>query len=41
MNSTFSVEVKNSAKRTLLNFNTTAIFLHDIMVSENDILEAG
>jgi len=33
------VEVKNSAKVTLLSFNTTAVFLHDVMVSENDFLE--
>jgi len=36
-----AVEVKNSAKITMLSFNTTAVFLHDIMVSENDVLEAG
>jgi len=24
----------------LLGFNTTAVFLHDVMVSENDVLEA-
>ena len=36
-----AVEVKNSAKITLLSFNTTAIFLHDVIVSENDVLEAG
>jgi len=34
-------EVKNSAKVTLLCFNATAIFLHDIIVSENDSIEAG
>jgi len=33
--------VKNSAKVTLLSFNATVVFQHDIMVSENDILEAG
>ena len=33
--------MKNSAKVTLLSFNTTAVFLHDVMVSENDVLEAG
>ena len=36
-----AVEVKNSAKATLLSFNATAVFLHDVMVSENDVLEAG
>jgi len=33
--------VKNSAKVTLLSFNTTAVFLHHLMVSENDVLQAG
>jgi len=33
--------VKNSAKVTLLSFNITTVFLHDVMVSENDIPEAG
>jgi len=37
----FVVEVKNSAKTMLLSFSTTAVFLHDVMVSENDVLEAG
>jgi len=36
-----AVEVKNSAEGTLLSFSRTAVFLHDIMVSENDVLEAG
>jgi len=36
-----AVKVKNSAKVTLLNFSKTAVFLHDIVVSENDVLEAG
>jgi len=36
-----AVEVKNSAKGTLLSFNTTSVFLLDVMVSENDVLEAG
>ena len=31
----------NSAKVTLLNFNATVVFPHDVMVSENDVLEAG
>ena len=35
------VEVKNPAKITLLSFNITAVFLRDVMVSENDALEAG
>jgi len=30
--------VKNSAKVTLLSFNTTA---HNVILSENDVLEAG
>jgi len=36
-----AVEVKKSAKGTLLIFNTTSVFLHDVMVAENDVLEAG
>jgi len=36
-----AVEVKNFAKITFLNFNTTAVFLRDVMVPENDIPEAG
>ena len=36
-----ALEVKNSAKVTFLGFNTTAIFLHDVMVSDNDVLEVG
>jgi len=36
-----AVNVKNSAKITLLSFNTTAVFLHDVMVLENDVLERG
>jgi len=35
------VEVKNFAKITFLSFNATAVFLHDVMVPENDVLEAG
>jgi len=35
-----AVEVKNPAKKAL-NFNTTTVFLHDVMVSENDVLEDG
>jgi len=31
-----AVEVKNFAS-----FNATAVLLHDIMVTENDVLEAG
>jgi len=34
-------EGKNSAKVTFLSFNTTSVFLHDVMVLENDVLEAG
>jgi len=34
-----AIEVKNFAKVTLLSFNTTAAFLHDVIVSENDVLE--
>ena len=33
--------MKNSAKVTLLSFNAIAVFPHDVMVSENDVLEAG
>ena len=36
-----AVKVKNSAKITLLSFNTTAVFLHEVMESENDVREAG
>jgi len=36
-----AVEVKNFAKITFLGFNITAVFLHDVMVPENDVLEAG
>jgi len=36
-----AIEVQNSAQITLLSLNTTAVFLHDVMVSENDVLEAG
>jgi len=39
--SILAVEVKNSAKVTLLSFSTKAVFLHDVMMTENDILEAG
>jgi len=35
------VEVKNFAKITFLSFNITAVFLHDVMVPENDVNEAG
>jgi len=33
-------EAKNSAKVKLLSFNRTDVFLYDVMVSENDVLEA-
>jgi len=36
-----TVEVKNSAKVTLLYFNATAVFPLDVMMSENDGLKAG
>ena len=36
-----AVEVKSFAKITFLSFNTIAVFLHDVMVPENDVLEAG
>ena len=39
--SILAVEVKNSVEGTVLSFNTTAVFLHDVMVSENNVLEAG
>jgi len=35
-----AIEVKNSAKVTLLSFIRTAVFLYDVMVSENAVLEA-
>jgi len=38
--SILAVEVKNSVEGTLLSFNTTAVFLHDVMVSEHNVLEA-
>jgi len=31
------VEVKNLAKITFLSFNATAVFLHELMVPENDV----
>jgi len=34
-----AVEVKNAAKAMLLSFNTTAVFLHDIM--ETTFLKRG
>jgi len=36
-----AAEVKNFAKIYFLSFNTTAVFLHDVMVSENEVLETG
>jgi len=33
--------MKNSANVTLLSFNGTPVFPHDVMVSANDVLEAG
>jgi len=36
-----AVEVKNSAKVKLVSFHATAVFPHDVMVSENGVLEAG
>jgi len=33
--------MKNPAKVTLVSFNATAVFLHEVMVSENDVLEVG
>jgi len=36
-----AVEVKNFAKITFLGFNITTVFLHDVMMPENDVLEAG
>jgi len=35
-----AVEVKNFAKITFLSFNTAAVFLDDVMVPENDVLDA-
>jgi len=32
-------EVKNSEKVMLLSFNRTDVFLYDVMVSENDVLD--
>jgi len=34
-----AVEVKNSAKVTLLSFNRTDVFLYDVTVWENDVLK--
>jgi len=34
------VEIKNPEKLSLLSFNRTAVFLYDVMVLENDVLEA-
>ena len=36
-----AVEVRNSAKAMLLSFNTVTVFLHDVMATENDVVEAG
>jgi len=36
-----AVEVKNFARITFLSFNTTAVFLHDVMVPEHDFLNRG
>jgi len=36
-----AVEVKSSAKDTLLSFNTTAVFPYDVLMLENDVFEAG
>jgi len=33
--------VKNSAKVKLVSFDASAVFPHDVMVSEKDVLEAG
>jgi len=33
--------VKNFAKITFLSFNVTSLFLHDVMVPENDFLKRG
>ena len=33
--------MKNSVKVTLFGFNATAVFPYNVMVSENDVLEAG
>jgi len=35
------IEVKNYAKVTLFSFNRTAVFLYDVMVLENAVLEAS
>jgi len=35
------VEVNNFAKVTLHSFSATAVFLHDVMVSNNAVFEAG
>jgi len=36
-----AVKVKKSAKATLHSFNTMCCFWHDVMVTENYVLEAG
>jgi len=36
-----AVEVKKSAKGKLVSFNGPGIHPHDVMMSENDVLEAG
>jgi len=36
-----AVEEKNPAEGTLLSFSRSAVFMHDVVVSENDVLEAG
>jgi len=34
------VEMKNLGKLALVSFNRTAVFLYNVTVSENDVLEA-
>jgi len=36
-----AIDVTDSAKVTLLSFNTTAVFLCDVMVLESAVLEAS
>ena len=33
--------MKNSEKLALLSFNRTVVFLYNVLVSENDVLEAS
>jgi len=35
-----AVELKNSAKQTLLSLSRTDVFLYDVIISENGVVQA-